>query len=1056
MKKLLNKIKLPKKPKFINKKSVLITLALTLSLGLISTGIYFGMLRSVAEPWSEVEVVAYQSRMLTNELLANASLLIEPEEGETTAEESREVLQQIATQRQEYMVDLMQVSPKDFLLNVIAPEIREEQFDGIDGIEEKVTIEGTVEMIMATPPEDNDLQGFSTSISLITSNNERYQVRLVEEEIADEIASDYRIRVTGYVLSNNIVADTLSNTENFMITAAASNNLEISNEDYEIMAHGNVAAPTAATPTIAAASSAPQVPKQERRVAVIRVNFSQGNLPSRYNNTWIQDRMDTLNNRLRRTTHNTQELRLPVTTRNVTISRGSTCNYHIWRDRAIAEAGINRNNFSHIIILLPHAATAGLPAHASGMWACNQFAALGQVATPQTMGAVTWYRMRGDSVSAWYNFLFLHEIGHNLGFRHAVAARCTNASGNVVRVSNTCIYGGNSHTVASQTPSIWANTRTLEYGDGFDTMGHGGSAVGFNAHFRDIANFNRPANVQNVTTNGTFRIYPRGNNNNVQLLRVPTSVNGVIRNYFLEYHVGEGVAVRTFLNRDTRAFGLPLRNGQVHNDSGRVRFEVTGANSTRATVQISNLQPHCVRNAPAVTLTQTSQTIASTTWRMAITNRNSAGCPNVTYSIARNVSFLPNANQTLSLASGASGHRDFTITHNPATVSNGNFPVTFTVTAPNTTTVTRNATYRVANSTVAVCRRGIPVISASPTSRNGNPGTAQEYVITVRNTDSNTCAARAFILSADLRSAAGFTINRNNASVRLAPGASITETFRITSPATAPLNQTFTIPFALRDGVTQVATIPVRYVVTQPAPPVDPCRRNAPTLSMTPSTQSGAVGTARTYTVTIRNNNVGCPITRFDLNANIPRGFTTNRTNATLNIASGATASVAFAITPTNTVTPGVHGITVNIRESITNLNRAVGATYNVPPPPAPPAQLIVNRSGINNGERITGNGTRAFRVTASHPDGIESINIYLNNTRVQTCTARTDCTYTINLGRLNAGNYSIKTSVRANLGNRPAGHAARGAWTTNFVKVDPPPANPLIIIGHGIRITLR
>jgi len=225
---------------------------------------------------------------------------------------------------------------------------------------------------------------------------------------------------------------------------------------------------------------------------------------------------------------------------------------------------------------------------------------------------------------------------------------------------------------------------------------------------------------------------------------------------------------------------------------------------------------------------------------------------------------------------------------------------------------------------------------------------------------------------------------------------------------------------------------------------------------MTPSTQSGAVGTARTYTVTIRNNNVGCPITRFDLNANIPRGFTTNRTNATLNIASGATASVAFAITPTNTVTPGVHGITVNIRESITNLNRAVGATYNVPPPPAPPAQLIVNRSGINNGERITGNGTRAFRVTASHPDGIESINIYLNNTRVQTCTARTDCTYTINLGRLNAGNYSIKTSVRANLGNRPAGHAARGAWTTNFVKVDPPPANPLIIIGHGIRITLR
>ena len=111
-----------------------------------------------------------------------------------------------------------------------------------------------------------------------------------------------------------------------------------------------------------------------------------------------------------------------------------------------------------------------------------------------------------------------HELGHNLGLNHA-----------------------NYWDTSAQ--SVIGDGTSVEYGDGFDTMGGGGSSRPYNARYRAYLNWLVATDVATYSTNGVYRImaYDVTNSTGVRALRIVRNSGSAVTNqYWLEYHAKSG------------------------------------------------------------------------------------------------------------------------------------------------------------------------------------------------------------------------------------------------------------------------------------------------------------------------------------------------------------------------------------------------------------------------------------------------------------------------------------------------------------------------------------
>lgn len=91
-----------------------------------------------------------------------------------------------------------------------------------------------------------------------------------------------------------------------------------------------------------------------------------------------------------------------------------------------------------------------------------------------------------------------------------------------------------------------------------------------------------------------------------------------------------------------------------------------------------------------------------------------------------------------------------------------------------------------------------------------------------------------------------------------------------------------------------------------------PCVRTNPTVSLSSSgTQWFAAGSTMTYQVLLTSNDSGCTASNFNLQANVPSGWSAAFSNAALSLPPGGSATTTVTITSPSTTTDGFYNLSV-------------------------------------------------------------------------------------------------------------------------------------------------
>jgi len=232
------------------------------------------------------------------------------------------------------------------------------------------------------------------------------------------------------------------------------------------------------------------------------------------------------------------------------------------------------------------------------------------------------------------------------------------------------------------------------------------------------------------------------------------------------------------------------------NGNYTITFRVTNSANSNAVTQsvtYTAVKPVqvCTRNNPTITISPTSGKVTpggKIDYSVTVKSNDSQDCESITYivtpsSSASGFNFSPTS-KSWSINPGAtSSSQTFSVT-SPSNIANGTYTMSFKVTnSANSTSVTQNVSFTV-SAPVVVCVRNNPTVTVNPTSGKAEPGGKIDYVITVKNNDSQDCTNANFNITAAMsnNSTKGFAFSPSSKSLSLTPGASASQTFTVTAP----------------------------------------------------------------------------------------------------------------------------------------------------------------------------------------------------------------------------------------------------------------------------------
>jgi len=251
---------------------------------------------------------------------------------------------------------------------------------------------------------------------------------------------------------------------------------------------------------------------------------------------------------------------------------------------------------------------------------------------------------------------------------------------------------------------------------------------------------------------------------------------------------------------------------------------------------------------------------------------------------------------------------------------------------------------------VAPCTRSNPLVSLSPASQSGGPGTSLNYTFSVTNQDSASCASSTFSLAQTIP--AGWSATFTPTSLSLAPGAAGTSTFKVTSSASAAIGN-FTVTAKATNQVdnTKTASASATYVVLDTIPPTTPTNLTATAISATRVDLAWSPSTDNVGVTAYLINREGVTIaqtstTSYSDTSALPN--TTYHYNASARDAAGNTSGLSNTATVTtpNQADTQKPSIPTNLRATLVTANQ-INLAWNASTDNVGVAGYYVNRDGV-------------------------------------------------------------------------------------------------------------
>lgn len=192
------------------------------------------------------------------------------------------------------------------------------------------------------------------------------------------------------------------------------------------------------------------------------------------------------------------------------------------------------------------------------------------------------------------------------------------------------------------------------------------------------------------------------------------------------------------------------------------------------------------------------------------------------------------------------------------------------------------------------------------------------------------------------------------------------------------------------------------------------CERAAPTVGVTPASQTGAPGARLTYTVSVRNNNTAaCGSSGFNLTQALPAGFTGALSASSLTLASGASGSTSWQVTSPSSAAEATYTLTATATEAAVANSASQHASYIVYQDSTAPALTITSPSA---GAVLSGSAA-TLAANASDSSGISAVE-FLVDGKLLTRDTSTPYSAKWNLRKVAKGSHTITVRATDRIGN--------------------------------------
>ena len=626
----------------------------------------------------------------------------------------------------------------------------------------------------------------------------------------------------------------------------------------------------------------------------------------------------------------------------------NVCNHTAWSNDADTAVGSSLTGYQHKVYVLPPGSSCTWEGLA--YVGCSQY----------TAACKAWIKASVNQECGYID-AFAHELGHNIGMSH------------------------------SSTDENNDGVLDCEYCDASDIMGYSiPNLRTLNAPHKMQMGWLAGAGVVDASNGGTFTLsaleitnapYP-------QALSFAT-VSG--KPYIVSFRAAIGyddtlpvvgqtnVLAKTSVHRfDTNTGGNTLfikalaDNGTLFDLGNAVTFTQVSHDATSVVMRVTlgtTPPPSCVRASPTVTINPASQSITSAqvvSYGVSVRNNDSAQCDAATFGLSRVVPagwMSGFALFALTVSPGATGSTTLDLIPQ-INLTNGTYGFSVTAAEAAHTNVVASGSL-VMNA--PVCQTSSPSVLVSPSSQTVTSTGASSYSVIVTNNNSAACGVTSFNLTRAIPT--NWNGSFSAILLGLSPGTQGQSTFTLTTPATL-VNGSYGFTVSAAENGQTGGSASGTLVMNAPV-----CQNFAPSVLITPSSQTVTSTGATNYSVIVTNNNsAACGVTAFNLARVIPTNWIGSFSASSLVLSPGTQGQSTFTLTTPSTLANSSYGFTVSAAENgqmggsasgTLVMNAPVCQNFAPSVLVSPSSQTITNTGGVNYSVIVTNNNSAACGTTS-------------------------------------------------------------------------------------------